>query len=232
MHHPNIVQLFGFTCDASISSEEKWYLVYEFCALTLEEVLWPPHKSGRCPPETWTRLDLVRQLANAMRFLHSRNIAHRDLKVQNLLIKMCATTPTRGARILADADAYQLKVCDFGMARSSDEKHRSSILRGTPSYMAPEIIRNESHDSKKSDVFAFAICAHVMLTCQRPHCNMTAVEVMRRVKDEALRPSSDDVAIAGMRPILEACWAEAENDRPPFEDIVKRLAALCEATPE
>ena len=93
------------------------------------------------------------ELFLALEYLHGNNIAHRDLKLQNLLID----------------DSLNLKVADFGFATvikkiskfengilfHSDEKNRTRL--GTLGYMAPEMFLNKAYDAKKADIFSFGI---------------------------------------------------------------------------
>lgn len=81
----------------------------------------------------------------ALEYLHSKDIAYRDLKTENLLI---------------GADGH-LKITDFGFAKKILD--RSYTLCGTPEYVAPEIILNEGH-GKGVDWWALGILLYEMLS--------------------------------------------------------------------
>jgi serine/threonine protein kinase len=87
-------------------------------------------------------------------FFRSKRIIHRDFKISNFLI----------------GPQMDLKVSDFGLAvqlESMDERRMS--VCGTPTYMAPEVIKNnEMGYSFESDVWALGICMYHMLTGRTP----------------------------------------------------------------
>ena len=88
-------------------------------------------------------------VASALGFLSSRQIAHRDLKLENLLF---------------DGQGY-LKLVDFGFAKEVLTK--TWTLCGTPEYLAPEIILNKGHNTG-ADWWALGILAYEMLVGEPP----------------------------------------------------------------
>ncbi|XP_062121453.1 putative mitogen-activated protein kinase kinase kinase 7-like [Drosophila sulfurigaster albostrigata] len=88
------------------------------------------------------RIDWMLQCAKGIEYLHKKNIAHRDLKTQNLLL----------------FNGYHtLKICDFGTVKELVTKNTQDV--GTVCYMAPEVYNfnvNEKYN-EKCDVFSFGI---------------------------------------------------------------------------
>merc|ERR1719146_43797 len=79
------------------------------------------------------------QVAEGLSFLHYLNVVHRDIKSTNVLL-----TPSR-----------DVKLCDFGLARRKSDLCTGRMqFAGTPSYMAPELLRKQSY-TEKVDVFAY-----------------------------------------------------------------------------
>jgi calcium-dependent protein kinase len=65
----------------------------------------------------------------ALNYLHLKNICHRDIKLENIML-------------LEDGDSSCLKLIDFGLARDiSDNKNKNILCSGTPYYIAPEVIK-------------------------------------------------------------------------------------------
>lgn len=81
-------------------------------------------------------LPILRDMSQGMRFLHEANprILHGDLKAQNILVDK----------------RFRAKVADFGFSQNKDIGGT-----GTPYWMAPELLRYESPNTSKSDVFSF-----------------------------------------------------------------------------
>lgn len=82
------------------------------------------------------------QLAHTLEYLHSRGIAHRDVKLENILI---------------DKKTLGIKLIDFGFAIKATGPSARSSLIGTPSYLPPEMISSKEYDPFKADVWALGI---------------------------------------------------------------------------
>ncbi|NXQ45748.1 PAK1 kinase, partial [Catharus fuscescens] len=88
-----------------------------------------------------------------LHFLHSRQVIHRDIKSDNILVGM---------------DGY-VKPADFGLcAQLSPERSKRSSRVGTPSWMAPEVMRGEAYDPKV-DIWSLAIVGLEMAEGEAPY---------------------------------------------------------------
>ena len=91
---------------------------------------------------------LLCQLASALKYLHGLSIAHRDLKMENILVKVDAKND------------FHTKITDFGLAEKesvgtmSGKREFLEQFCGTPVYMAPEILRKQSY-SLNCDIWRF-----------------------------------------------------------------------------
>lgn len=89
-----------------------------------------------------------------MKYIHSQNVVHRDLKPDNILL---------------DENFYP-RISDFGsssIANSNISQYIMKSQEGTPLYMPPEVFENESYDYKV-DVYSFSLIAYELLTGNRP----------------------------------------------------------------
>ena len=98
---------------------------------------------------------ILAQLALALGYLHQKNVLHRDLKLENILLT---------------EDGY-IKLIDFGISKVMEGgkpgKSRTYTVRGTPEYMAPEILGKDGY-SFPVDWWAFGTIAYELLCGQPP----------------------------------------------------------------
>lgn len=118
-------------------SPPLFYIVMEYCPYgSLYEVLRRRRERNSYTKPTQV-LDWARQIANAMNYLHSNKLVHRDLKSPNILI----------------AEQNVLKISDFGTTKQiSNRRNQPMSFNGTTAWMAPEVIRQEPC-SEKIDVW-------------------------------------------------------------------------------
>ena len=110
---------------------------------------------------------IFKQLAEGIYYLHSRNIAHRDIKLDNVLIE----ETTRA-----------IKLIDFGFSVvTPSDGGKLKIFCGTPSYMAPELVRKHSYDGKQVDMWALGVLLYVMLTGVLPFRGSTEKELFDKI---------------------------------------------------
>lgn len=89
---------------------------------------------------------LLKQLIKSMKYLHSRNVVHRDLKIENILYD----------------EQMNIKVADFGFATYKNIKKLKSY-RGTMTYMAPEIKLGKQYDGRQTDIFSAGVILFIIV---------------------------------------------------------------------
>jgi tetratricopeptide (TPR) repeat protein len=113
-----------------------------------------------------TRIDLpeaaciTKQVAAALTAIHDAGILHRDIKSSNIMLD-------------GSGEQVRVSVMDFGLAHAylTDGRTLTAVgVAGTPAYMAPELFRGQP-PSKATDVYAFGVVIHEMLTGRLPHIN-------------------------------------------------------------
>ncbi|MDR1412351.1 MAG: serine/threonine protein kinase [Actinomycetes bacterium] len=126
--------------------------------------------------------DLMKQLLEAVAYVHKRGIVHRDLKPENIFV-------TSDERI---------KLADFGIAHVEDSSTltQAGTMMGTPAYMSPEQIRGETVDVG-SDVFALGAIAYEMLAGANPFGEATSTQYATVIHRIVHEPTPDLAVFAG-----------------------------------
>lgn len=148
LSHPHIVTVF----DAGISDDRAYIAMELLKGRDLRQL----REDGWRATPTQAAL-IVRRVADALAFAHSKGVVHRDIKPANIFM----TSRT------------QPKVLDFGIARIAHPLGRQDagspepIAAGSPYYMAPEQTRHELVD-RRADVFSLGVVLYELLTLQKP----------------------------------------------------------------
>lgn len=104
------------------------------------------------------------QLCEAVCYLHDRDIAHRDLKLENLLLD----------------GSSNVKLTDFGFVKGGASRKLSSTFCGSRSYAAPEILQGIAYDPKKADVWAVTTIIYIIATGRMPFDETKSTTVLLR----------------------------------------------------
>jgi len=187
MSHPNIISVIEF-----ITHPTCTVLVLEyFNGVDLDKRLGS-HPDKRFPEDV--SRGLTHDLSEAIRYMHSVNIMHRDIKPQNVMI----TT-----------DLAALRLIDFDAAHCMAES-TSLTPAGTPLYAAPELIEGEP-SSLASDIWAIGLCLFLMLTGVLPKRRSTFPHHYRPIALDGKK--WEDVSSAG-KDFLRDCLAFQPDERP------------------
>lgn len=207
LRHPNVLLFMG-----AVYSQEKLAVVTEY--LPRGSLFRALHK-GNQPLDVKRRLRMALDVARGMNYLHHRNppIVHRDLKSSNLLV----------------GKSWTVKVGDFGLSRLKYGTFLSARSgRGTPQWMAPEVLRSEP-STEKSDIYSFGVVLWELMTESIPWSNLNPLQVVGVVgfMDRRLDiPENLDPRVSS---IIHDCWNRPES-RPSFEGIIERMLALIQTT--
>lgn len=138
--HPNVC---GF--EGAYETENSFYIAMEKYDCTLEAVLRRP---GAVPRRAV--LSLLQQMLRGAAYLHARGIAHRDLKIENVMVRRAA-------------GGEEAVLIDLGLAEEFARETYFSERCGTPGYIAPEVFGEvRSAAPEKCDVFALGVIFHIL----------------------------------------------------------------------
>ena len=164
LEHPNIVNIYDVGSEAGMH-----YIVMEYVeGVTLKTYI---EKKGQLTYKE--AVSIAIQVGRGIEAAHAKNIIHRDIKPQNILIS------TEG----------KAKVTDFGIARAVSSNTISADVMGSVHYASPEQARNGFVDDK-SDIYSLGIVMYEMVTGRVPFDGETTVSIaIQHLQEEMTIPS-------------------------------------------
>ncbi|XP_034210110.1 serine/threonine-protein kinase TIO-like isoform X4 [Prunus dulcis] len=165
LKHENIIEMLD-----SFESPQEFCVVTEFAQGELFEIV----EDDKCLHEEQVQA-IAKQLVRALHYLHSNRIIHRDMKPQNILI---------GAGSI-------VKLCDFGFARAmSTNTVVLRSIKGTPLYMAPELVREQPYNHT-ADLWSLGVILYELFVGQPPFYTNSVYALIRHiVKDPVKYPDN------------------------------------------
>lgn len=130
---------------------------------------------------------VIAKLAKGVHYAHEKGVLHRDLKPSNILLE-----PLHPQNDADELSSCQPRLTDFGLAKLLEgglQDTRSSLLVGTPLYMAPEQLSSGTRNiSRATDVYALGVVLYELLTLRTPFEGATYVEVLDKLRSGSPRP--------------------------------------------
>eukprot|EP00978_Attheya_sp_CCMP212_P032773 scaffold129474_cov61-Attheya_sp.AAC.2 len=202
LRHPCITTVMG----AVISKKEEPMLVMEYME---HGSLYDLLHNDTMVIEGEIVLPILRDIAQGMRFLHAANpqVIHGDLKAANILVDR----------------KFRAKVADFGLS----QKKRVGAT-GTPLWMAPELLRNESENTPASDVYSFGIILYEVYSRKDPYYGEDIGKILYEVADPNVnkRPAVPENTPPTIVTIMHDTVLGDVDSRPTFEELDLRLKRL------
>jgi len=113
--------------------------------------------------------ETIRPIVDAIRYCHEKEIIHRDLKPENLLYE-------------ANDMHSIIKISDFGLARFVQKDDLATTACGTPSYVAPEVVKGHPY-GKEIDYWSIGIILYIMLCGFPPFYSESNKELFQMIRD-------------------------------------------------
>lgn len=189
LDHPNICRLYEVFEDS-----QHVYLALEMCpGGELLDLL-------QAQPESRFRQDdaagFIIQTLRAVSYMHSMRIAHRDIKLENLVVASGCDVP------LSDT---MVKLIDFGCSAHVPEFEKLKTVLGTATYVAPEVLRGRYNE--KCDVWSCGVMLYIMLSGTCPFDGETDEDIFAQVA-------------RGRLDFRDPCWSEVA---PVAVDLIRRM---------
>ena len=149
LDHPDIVRIIE-----SFNTKNSYILITEYC------------EGGELFDQVKNQLSetqiavIFRQLLSGLAYLHSNNVVHRDLKLENILIHEIEKSKTTGE------DLFNIKIIDFGTARIFDKNRKPQSIVGSSYYIAPEVLRQKYN--KECDLWSVGVILYMFIVGHAP----------------------------------------------------------------
>ncbi|KAK9368305.1 kinase-like domain-containing protein [Lipomyces kononenkoae] len=192
--HPHIARLYEV-----IITESTVWLVLEYCPG--DELYAYLLRKRRLSIDQTQRI--FAQLCGAVAYIHAKNIVHRDLKLENILM-----------------DKHEsVKLCDFGFTRECEPKRLLQTFCGTICYAAPEMVKGEKYHGQSVDVWSLGIILYALLCGELPFDDDDEVQTRLRISnDEPVYPDHlPDEALSLLRLML----SKRPSERPSATEILQ-----------
>ncbi|CAG5124048.1 unnamed protein product [Candidula unifasciata] len=184
------------------------FLVFELCR---KGELFDYLTSVVSLSEKRTRI-FMRQLIEAVAYIHDKNIVHRDLKPENILLD----------------DQLNIKVSDFGFATVIAEGEELTELCGTPGYLAPEVLAHSMYENvsgygKEVDMWACGVIMYTLLCGAPPFWNRRQMMMLRAIMNADYTfnsPEWDDITEAPKN-LIQKLLLVNPKDRLTAKDALK-----------
>ena len=150
LNHPNIVKLYDV-----IYTEKYILLIQELVnGISLRDYYNAEIRNQKSLSENKYKLLTLffKQIFSAFAHIHKKNIAHRDIKLENILL----------------TKNNEIKIIDFGFGMYNPRNYSQKFFCGTPNYMAPEIILKKEYNGEKADIWSLGVLVYKLFCADFP----------------------------------------------------------------
>ena len=146
---------------------------------------------------------IFRQIFDAMNYIHKRNMAHRDIKLENILINK----------------NYEVKIIDFGFGMYNPENRLQNFFCGTPNYMPPEITYKKPYNGQKADLWSLGVLVYKLYCADFPFKGKNEKDLYKSIQKGKFRmaPYTPDYA----KKIIVSMIELNPNKRMSCENVLK-----------
>ncbi|KAK4734561.1 hypothetical protein R3W88_008822 [Solanum pinnatisectum] len=206
LRHPNIVQYYG-----TETVGDKLYIYLEYVSGgSIYKLLQEYGAFGEAAIRSYTQ-----QILSGLAYLHAKNTVHRDIK---------------GANILVDPNG-RIKLADFGMAKHITGQSCPLSFKGSPYWMAPEVIKNSSGCNLAVDIWSLGCTVLEMATSKPPFSQYEGVAAMFKIGNSKELPTIPEQLSDEAKDFVRKCLQREPRLRPTAAQLldhpfVKNVATL------
>ena len=146
---------------------------------------------------------IFKQIFEAMNYIHKRNMAHRDIKLENILM----------------TKNYEIKIIDFGFGMYNPENKLQNFFCGTPNYMPPEIAFKKPYNGQKADLWSLGVLVYKLFCADFPFKGKNEKELYKAIEKGKFRMASYTPEYA--KKIILGMIVLNPNKRMTCENVLK-----------
>ena len=195
--HSNVIQIYEV-----FDNRKYFFFVMEYASGG--DLLHLMKKKGRLDEEQARSIFV--QLVRGLKYIHSKNILHRDIKLDNIL--------------LTEIDGeLKAKICDFGVSRYVEEGEVINEQCGTPAYIAPEIIKKKGYRGFSADVWSLGVLLYAMVMGAMPFKSNDIDGLHKKIKERDCPMDHSEVS-AEAKDLLDKMLTVDPEKRISLESVV------------
>ena len=211
LKHPNIIQILDY-----LNNKNTNYIILEYCnGGNLGEYVKKYINKNKAPLNEFFIQKLLRQIAPALQYMHSKNIIHRDIKLENILLNFNnypnipkngkAPQPLKFSEKSLNKD-FSAKITGLNFSKDLIQDNMGSTILGSPLYMSPDMVeRLDDKSTKKyntsADLWSLGVITYELLTGTTPFTGTEFKEVFKKIENglyklpNKLKPSIEIISL-------------------------------------
>ena len=155
--------------------------------------------------EEWEAKKILKSITNAISYLHCKQITHRDIKLDNIMID-------------SNLDS---KLIDFGFSICSGSNQKLKLFCGTPSYMSPEIASRREYLGPPTDIWSLGVLLYAMICGSFPFKGLTESELYKKIIAGSLNiPSS---VSENAKTLIKKMLSSDPSKRPSANEVINKI---------
>lgn len=209
LDHPNIVKLYEVFEDKAF-----YHMVMEMCTGgdLFDRIVEMSELHNGNPFSEKDACNYMRQIMQAILYLHGQNVVHRDIKPDNFLLQ-------------TKAEDAGIKVIDFGLAKEYHigKDPPMTTMAGTPYYVSPQVL--DASYTEKCDIWGCGVIMYILICGYPPFYGDTDQIILANVKKGAFTFNKEDWGsisnAGGAQELISLMLTYAEPERPSVENIMQ-----------
>ena len=163
LDHPNIVKIIEF-----YSTPKAYYIITSFCQCgeLYNQIKYQYNENQLAV--------LFYQVFSGLYYLHSKNIVHRDLKLENILITEIEKEKVTGKNL------FWIKIIDFGTAKIFEKNKSEKAVVGSSYYIAPEVLKKQYNE--KCDTWSAGVILYMLICGRAPFDGADDEEIIANIR--------------------------------------------------